>query len=168
MGKFFTVKIKDKCIVYGEPIRTKRCRSYCSSQCRNKFYNKKYRKQQQQWATNKRAEYAPDKIRCLICGKWYYQVGTHIWYKHKMTCREYRIMQGLDVKRGLLPSFLRELKAKQVFENGTVHNLKAGEHFWFKMGDKQAGRYERSEQTMQRLKHLNKFNKNRKYETISS
>lgn len=168
MGEFFNVKFRQTCKVCGGPITANRYRSYCSTKCRNRFYNKKYSKQHQQWLTNKRAEYAPGKIRCLECGKFYYQVCSHVYYKHGMTGREYRKLHGLDVKRGLLPDFLRELKAEQVFKNGTVKNLKAGKQFWFKVGDKQAGKYERSEQTMQRLKNLNKFNKHKKYETISS
>ena len=168
MGKFFKVKFRQTCKVCGEPITANHYRSYCSTICRNRFYNKKYRKQQQQWATNKRADYAPGKIRCLICGKWFWQVCSHVYWKHGITGREYRKTHGLDVKRGLLSGFLREIKAKHVFANNTVSNLKAGKPFLFKVGGKGIGIYKRSEQTMQRLKNLNKFNKNRKYETISS
>ena len=168
MGKFFTVKSKQNCKVCGEPITANRFRSYCSAKCRNRYYNLKNYKRQQQWATNKRAEYAPGKIRCLECGKWFYQPCSHIYWRHGMTGREYRKLHGLDVKRGLLPDFLREIKANHVFSNGTIKNLKAGKKNWFQRGQKGVGIYKRSEQTMARLKNLNKFNKiNKTYVTTN-
>jgi len=140
-----------------------RQRTYCSATCRNKFYNKKYSKQHTEWQRKKRDKEASisdiKKIKCEICGKYYRQVGTHIIQIHKISAREYRKQYGFDVKKGQLPNDLKKLKAKQIFENGTVNNLKTGKKFWFKKGSKTAGRYERSEQTMNRLKQLHKFNK---------
>ena len=163
MGIYFTVKSRRACKVCGQSLPTVRHRAYCSKQCRTKFYNKKNYKRIQQWQTDNRAKYAPGKIRCLECGRWYFQVCSHVYWKHGIIGRDYRKLHGLDVKRGILPDFLRELKASQVFENGTVKNLKAGKKNWFKKGQKGVGVYQRSEQTMARLKKLNKFNKHNKY-----
>ena len=65
---------------------------------RNYAYTKK-------WQTEKRDREAmipsEDKCQCLICGKWYIQVGSHINQVHKMTCREYREMFKLEEKLGI-------------------------------------------------------------------
>ena len=75
-----------------------------------------------------------------------------------MTARDYRAMVGFDVKRGQLPDDLRQLYAEQVFENETVKNLKAGRKFWFIKGDPRAGKYQRSAQTLERLRTQHKKN----------
>jgi hypothetical protein len=108
-----------------------------------------------EWHIKRRASLAvesPNKIQCQICGLWYRQVGTHIVQVHKMLAIDYRKEYGFDVKRGQLPDDLRRLKDEYVFENGTVDNLKKGKKYWFKKGDHQAGRYQRSLQTLERLK----------------
>jgi hypothetical protein len=93
------------------------------------------------------------KIRCEVCKQFYKQVGSHVVQTHAFkTAREYRKKYGFDVKRGQLPKDYRKLKAYHVFNNGTVENLKAGKKYWFKKGDKI--NYERSPQTIARLKHL--------------
>lgn len=126
---------------------------YCSIECREKFYYINYRKE---WQLNKADEKAlkpsKNKIQCQICLKWYRQVGSHIVNRHQMLAKDYRYEYGFDVKRGQLPEDLRELKASQVFENGTVKNLKKGKVFWFKKGQKGVGIYKRSKQTVERLK----------------
>ena len=72
-----------------------------------------------------------------------------------MTAREYREYIGVDRKKGLLPDDLRQLYGEQALENGTYKNLKAGREYWFRTGDPEAGRYERSDETMERLrKHI--------------
>ncbi len=158
---------KLKCIVcgkeYPKPKYNKTRSHYCSETCRNKFYNRKYQAYRTEQNRLKKIEEAkissPDKIQCLICGGWYRKVGSHVWNSHKMTAREYRKLVGLDVKRGLLTDKAREVMREHVFENGTVNNLKAGEINWFKKGQKGVGVYERSPQTLERLKNLNKFKK---------
>lgn len=126
---------------------------FCSLTCRNKFDYQRYRKQWQKDLMNKRAKIPSiEKIECQICHNWYKQVGSHIVQAHNMKARQYRKLYGFDLKRGQLQEKLRLHKAKKVFENGTVENLKVGQKFWFKKGQKDIGTYERSEQTMKRLK----------------
>jgi hypothetical protein len=98
-------------------------------------------------------QYEPGKIKCQICGKYYNQVGSHIYWTHKMTAREYRLEYGFDLKRGQLTQELREIKAQHVFDNGTVKNLNKGKKFWFVKGDRRAGKYQRQPETIMRLKH---------------
>ena len=137
---------------------------YCNKKCRNKrtYLKRGGAEAQRAYLDKRRALDTREKIQCLICGKWYRQVGTHIVLMHGITAREYREEYGFDIKRGQLPKDLRELKGGQVFENKTVENLKQGKKFWFKKGQKGVGVYKRSKQTMERLKVLHKLTKTRK------
>ena len=71
---------------------------------------------------------------------------------HHITAREYRKEFGFDVKRGQLTEEDKKILRENVFRTGTIENLKGGKRFWFKKGDKKAGRYPRSQQTLERLK----------------
>jgi hypothetical protein len=135
-------------------------RKYCCVACRTKRNNIKYRSRYNEWQ-NKRLQKkllasGEALIECAICHKFFRQVGTHIVQKHGYeTARDYRADYGYDLKRGQLPEDYRELKAMHVFNNGTVNNLKHGEPYRFKQGDKKAGKYPRSKQTIARLqKHI--------------
>ena len=92
-----------------------------------------------------------DKVQCLICGKWYVQVCSHIYQVHGMTGREYREKFGLDVKKGVVPKWFRKKKGNTAIANDTYKNLEAGKKYRFKKGDKRAGNYKRSDQTLKRL-----------------
>lgn len=159
------IEIRKICKVCGEPITEKRRRTYCSDLCRNKFYYKKNGKRNAQWLRDKKDKEAsiPDKtkIQCLICGRYYRQVGTHIYARHNMTAREYREKYGFDVKKGQVSEDLRILYGQQALENGTYKNLKQGIKYWFKKGQKGVGVYQRSDETLERLKLLYKLNKKR-------
>jgi len=137
-------------------------RRYCTVVCRNKEYTNRYR----EWRTaHQLAKYDakalvphPDKLQCLVCGRWYKQLGSHVVLRHGYkTAREYREEQGLDVKKGLTTGAYRQLLSDQVFETGTVNNLKNGAKYRFVPNDTRAGRYKRSAQTTIRLKQLTKY-----------
>lgn len=144
------------CTICGADL-PKRFRSYCSTQCRNKASNIRNAVYQKQWQLNKRGEYADDKIQCLICDKWYRQVGSHITQTHKLTARAYREEFKLEVRRGILPDDLRELYGNHALENGTYKNLKNGKKHRFKKGQEGLGVYERSPITIERLKKLHLY-----------
>lgn len=133
---------------------------YCK-ECRQEAY--KYTEYRTEWQRKKRDELATKpsakKVQCLICNKWYVQVGSHIVQVHGLTAREYREAYDLEVKRGIVPPWFREMKGEQALQNGTVANLKKGKKFWFKKGDKNLGRYHRSPVTMEKLKVLYKYKK---------
>lgn len=167
MGKHFTVPTLSHCRLCNNSITNPRFRQYCSTECRDGDIEKRrayfakhrerYRQLQASYRDKKHEQKKPNTIQCLICKKWYRQVGSHIVQVHKITAKEYRREYGFDVKRGQLPPDYRALKASQCKENGTINNLKIGKKYWFKKGDKTIGRYERSEETMARLKTLNKL-----------
>lgn len=162
-GSHFKVEIRHTCKTCGKPITEKKFRTYCSKPCRTKAINNKHRASQSEWQRKrqdaKASKPSPNKIKCLICGRYYVQVCTHIFLRHHLTAREYKTEFGLDVKRGKLPDWYRKVKGDQALENGTVINLEKGKKYWFKKGDPKAGKYTRSEETMARLKHLHSFNK---------
>lgn len=93
-----------------------------------------------------------DTIKCLICGRLYRQIGSHVVQAHGLTARQYRELFDLEVKRGMLPPDLRELKASQAMSNGTVDNLKKGAKYRFVKGDTRAGKYTRSSVTVEKLR----------------
>ena len=142
-----------KCLICKTKI-PKGYKKFCSKKCRTKSYNLKNREYQKAWIKerqDKEATKSQGKVQCLICEKWYVQVGSHIVQTHKMTCREYRQEYGLEVKRGITPSWYRKLKGDQALTNGTYKNLQAGAKHRFKKGDAKAGRYERSPITKAKL-----------------
>lgn len=160
----FKVEIRTTCKVCGGDITGKRYRSYCSKKCRDHFYQQKYQPMRSEWQRNRDdgRHSKPDsrKIKCLVCGRWYVQVCTHVLQRHGMLAREYKKFYGMDVKRGKVPEWYREMKGSQAKENGTENNIiEIGKKFWFKPDDPKAGRYERSEETMERLKNLHKLTK---------
>lgn len=166
MGIKFKVEFRKDCKVCHGKITGAHFRSYCSPECRIKFFNKKYSAQHTEWNRIRRDQEAskPDakKVQCLICKKWYVQVGTHIVQVHGATAREYREAYGLEVKRGTVPKWYREMKGEQAMENETYKNLKAGAVHRFKPGDPRAGKYTRSPITLERLKNLKQNYANKK------
>ena len=160
------MKTKTKtCKICGK-VLSKRQRKFCSSTCRNKNYAQKYKvyhaKYQRDRMDRLASEPSDRKCQCLICKKWYVQIGSHIVARHGMLAREYREHFDLEVKKGITPAWFKKLKGDQALENGTFKNLKAGEKFWFKEGDSNVGKYHRSPITLERLSNLYKFNKHNK------
>ncbi len=130
-------------------------KKFCSEICRVEQYkldHPDYSRDWQRARSDKRHNQASgNKKQCLVCLRWYRQVGTHIVQRHELTAREYKEKYGLDVKRGILPVDLVEIKAEKTRKNGTVDNLKKGKKFWFKKGQPGVGIYQRSAQTLERL-----------------
>lgn len=129
-------KIK-KCKVCGKLIG-KRYRIYCSKKCRQKTSNRKNYRYQLNWARKERSKYAPGKKKCIICGGWYIQVGSHIFQSHNITCRKYRELYNLPVKRGIVPKWFRKIKGNIALKNGTWKNLLKGKEMRYKKGDPRA------------------------------
>jgi predicted nucleic acid-binding Zn ribbon protein len=135
--KHFKVEIRNNCLICGDKL-PKRFRTYCSTKCRNKRNYLKNYEYNKKWQKRKRGEYADGKKKCIYCGNWYVQVGSHIFQTHHETAREYREENNLPVKRGIVPSWFRELKGKQAIENGTYKNLEGGKKTRYTKGDKRA------------------------------
>ena len=132
------VKTRKTCLQCDGPIKTKRFRIFCSGECRMLYHSRKHAKQSAQWLRDKQDRLAliasPDKVKCLVCNRWYVQVGTHIRQRHGMSARQYRELYDLPVKRGILPTWFRIVKASQVTKKA-LSNLKQGKKFWYVDGD---------------------------------
>lgn len=132
-------------------------KKFCSIECRQLF-SYESGKDKLRWtkANNKNkiqtAKFSPGKIQCLECGGWYKAPLHHVWQIHLFTEAEYKKKHGLDHRKGLLIASLKEKKSEQVFENGTVENLKKGKPTRYQKGQPGIGHYERSAQTKARLK----------------
>ena len=156
----FKIEIRTKCKECNAPIINKRFRTFCSPSCRNKFNNKKYQKQHAEWQRKRNARIASvpsdKKVQCLICKRWYVQVCSHVLQAHGVTAREYKENFELEVKRGIVPKWYREMKGEQAIENETYKNLEAGSKYRFKKGQKGVGVYKRSPITIERVRNLGK------------
>lgn len=161
----FKVEIRETCKMCPTKL-IGRQRTFCSPTCRNKNNYQKQKVYQYEYQRERMdrlaSESSDKKCQCLICKRYYVQVGTHIVQRHGMTAREYREHFDLEVKKGILPAWYKKLKGDLALENGTFKNLEAGEKFWFKKGSKTAGKYKRSHITLERLSNLCKFNKHNK------
>jgi len=167
MGKNFNIEIRKNCKICGKQLPNCRFRTFCSKKCRNKSYYIKNEKKNAEWTRRRDDKIASipakNKLQCQVCGKWYRKVGSHVWQKHKMSAREYREAYGFDVKKGQLPDDLKKLKADYAKENETMNNvIEGGKKYRFKKGQKGVGIYKRSQQTLERLKTLYKYSKNKK------
>jgi len=56
--------------------------------------------------------FSTDKIQCLICGKEFYTLGTHLLMKHNISVDEYKEKFGLPWGKGLAGKIAREKSAK--------------------------------------------------------
>lgn len=141
-SKQWRVERRSHCKICGGAIEGKRYRTFCSKKCRTKSYTAKYRAKRSIWQRermNARASIpSPHKARCMVCDRYYVQVGTHIRQRHFMTARQYREMYELPLKRGISPLWFRKLKGEQAIENKTFLNLLNGKRYWYAKGDKRA------------------------------
>ena len=155
------IEIRKFCKICGEPIAEKRFRTFCSKKCRLKDLYRKNGKRQAQWLRDKKDKEASipskDKIQCLICGRWYRRVGTHIYYRHGITAREYRQEYGFDLIKGQLSDDLKELYSKNSIKSRK--NLEKGKKHQFKKGQKGIGVYARSVESLERIKAMGMANR---------
>lgn len=146
---------KQRVCLYDNELYTPTSNSskYCCTEHRDAHYKElgKFANSQRKYKNKQHEHPFAGARQCVICGLWYRAVCHHAWNAHGIFEHEYKKMAGLDHKKGLIPDDLKEVKAKHVFENGTVENLKKGKKNWYKKGDKSVGKYERSPQTKRRL-----------------
>lgn len=100
------------------------------------------------------------KIKCLICGKSFNHLGSHIWHGHKILAKEYKEEFGLPYKMALISSEVK-LKKQDAFElrrDEYLENLKKGgtDHQFVKgqTGQRRISKQER-ETNLERIKNYN-------------
>jgi len=151
----YTVEMRTHCKLCGKKITEKRYRTFCSQKCREKSTNIKHRAYTKEWQRNRIGKYEEGKIQCLICGRWYHQVCSHVWQVHNLNHRQYKEMIGKDIGIGLVTKKLFAVKRKQNLDNKDKvwkNLLESGKKFRYKKGSKRAGIYQRSKETLARLK----------------
>lgn len=100
------------------------------------------------------------KLKCLICGKLFNHLGSHIWHKHKVLTREYKTEFGLPYKMTLITSEIKQKKQDAFEENRDVYvaNLKkAGKKYQFvkgRTGQRRISEHERKT-TLERIENYN-------------
>lgn len=97
-------------------------------------------------------EYNADGLpKCELCGRYFNRVLSHVRQKHAMTEREYKIMFGFDLVKGITSAQSREKSRQAVlnnFETVVEKNLtKRGEQSRFKKGTEGRTSDQVSEQT---------------------
>lgn len=135
---------------------------FCSLACRNTFNRERNRTRVNQWQRNRWGAYAPDKIQCLICGKWYYKPAQHTYQTHHVDAYSYKKAHELDTTKGLITEETRELLRQHAKDNAPIvidQNLIAkGKRTRFQRGDKTLGTYQRTPSQLARLReHGNKL-----------
>ena len=132
---------------------------YCSPTCRTEHYREtgKLKLAADKFNHKKWDRYEFGKEQCVICQGWYWAVCHHASSRHGVDHREYKEMIGADIGKGRITADLKELKRRQVFENGTVKNLAKGADNRYRKGQEGVGKYKRSLETMARLKVLSKL-----------
>src|SRR5574337_183898 len=77
-----------------------------------------------------------DKLQCQLCYQWFGHLGSHVWHKHKITARDYKIQFDLDFKTPLISQAIKQKKHDRFEEDREKYlkNLEAGKYFRFKKG----------------------------------
>lgn len=129
--------------------------NFCSLQCRKAHNYEKDKVRVREWQRNRSGAYKDGKIQCLICGKWYDKVMGHVYQAHGVNEKEYKEYAGLDRGRGIISKRTYELLRQRNEENWDKikdNLLVAGKKSRYNKGDKNIGKYERSPETLARLK----------------
>lgn len=77
------------------------------------------------------------RIKCLICGKYWNHLGSHLWHKHQVLARDYKEEFGLPFKMSLISQEVYEKKSEAFNKHRKkyLNNLlKSGKKYRFKKG----------------------------------
>lgn len=75
-------------------------------------------------------------MQCLICKKHYKHLGSHVYHRHGILARDYKMQFGLDLNYSLIDDDIKEKKriAWQKNSKQYLKNLEKGEKYRFKKG----------------------------------
>ena len=163
-----------KCVFeYDGGQRGQSTRRFCDKVCRNKHNGiknrgKRYYSKANDERQEENAQWSEGKVECLICknnkkeNRYFNRVGSHVFYYHHVTAREYKEMFGFDTIKGILSPELRKVYQDNNFANKKVvvdiNLVEKGVGTRFKKSHK-GGKYKRSEETLTRLKKMGGSNK---------
>jgi len=104
----------------------------------------------------------PNQLKCLICGKKFNHLGSHIWNKHKILARDYKMEFGLPINMALISEEIYKKKSEYFEENRekfVKQLLKGGAKYKFKKGHKQTKNSYRSPYAKKKeIERIKKFN----------
>lgn len=105
-----------------------------------------------------------NKLKCLLCGKEYHHLGSHIWHGHHITAREYKEEFELPFKMALISDTIYEKKRKAFEDKREFYLsniLKGGKKHQFKKGHSGKRRISQHERKviMDRILNVNKSKK---------
>ena len=105
------------------------------------------------------------KPTCHICGRSFNKLLNHVWQKHGLSAREYKIKFGLNVSHGIISQATREKLQESVHNNYSkvveINLIKKGRKTRFKKGNKGRTKDKLSEQERRRLS--NRFRKSNQF-----
>lgn len=90
------------------------------------------------------------------CGVYCRDLARHITRHHKITCREYKEIFGLNYNTPLISEQTKEKLREAVQKHKTYLNLEKGKQHQFKKGSNIIQTYKRSEESKSRLRTLRK------------
>lgn len=100
-------------------------------------------------------------LRCKLCGKFYKHLGSHIYHRHKITAKEYKIRFGLNINTALITDDVKA-KKQRAFNERREHylkNLKKGEKYRFQKGNQNRFYFskqdiDRAKRELKKIKHI--------------
>lgn len=101
------------------------------------------------------------KLKCLLCGKLFNHLGSHLWHGHEVLAREYKEAHGLPYNMALISDQVYQKKS-EAFEQHRKKYLKAltkhGKKYQFPKGHSGERRISEKERTtiIARIKDVNK------------
>lgn len=103
------------------------------------------------------------KLKCKICNKIFKHLGSHVWHKHKVLSRDYKMEFGLDIKTALVTEDIKEKQKEHSRKWKTyVGNFKGSKKYQFKPGARYKSQYISPQQRKRILINLVKMNKKKK------
>ena len=90
----------------------------------------------------------------VTCGRWCRDLARHITRHHKITCRKYKEMLGLNYSTSLISEQTKGKLREANLKHKTYVNLEKGRKHQFKKGDNVIQTYKRSEESKSTLRTL--------------
>ena len=104
-----------------------------------------------------------EKLKCLICKKSFYHLGSHLWHGHKILAKEYKEDYGLPYNLALISDEIKKKKSIHFWENKDRYlpALLKTSKYRFKKGHSGVRRIsEKERETI--IKRINDVNKRKK------
>jgi hypothetical protein len=96
-----------------------------------------------------------------VCGLWYKKPLSHVWQAHRLSEVVYKKTFGLE-RKGIVAESTKEKLQEAVKDNYNtvvIKNLiEKGAKTRFREGDRTLGKYERSKETLEKMRVKNRTN----------